>query len=117
MMGIDMNHQEAFAKVNDMKQTVEEVHRQFTNKDKTTFVCVCISEFLSLYETERMIQELQSFKIDTHVSIPLFMHFHACFNAPSLPFRTLSLISCYFPRSRARTAITVKHEEGCNKSI
>lgn len=66
MGGGTMSQDQLFARMNELADVVKEVNRQFQNPDLTTFVCVCISEFLSLYETERMIQELTAFNIDTH---------------------------------------------------
>ncbi|KAL2045660.1 hypothetical protein N7G274_002090 [Stereocaulon virgatum] len=63
------NLDEIIAKMENLRETIAEVNTQFKNSDMTTFVCVCIPEFLSLYETERMIQELASYQIDTHAIV------------------------------------------------
>ncbi|KAI5298591.1 Delta(24)-sterol C-methyltransferase [Ascosphaera pollenicola] len=60
------NIDDMLAKMESLRETIAEVNAQFKDADLTTFVCVCIAEFLSLYETERMIQELASYGIDSH---------------------------------------------------
>ena len=75
---------------------VEEVNKQFQDPDLTTFVCVCIPEFLSLYETERLVQELARFDIDTC---------NIVINQVSIPFVTNS--SCAGLKCRHNRQITI----------
>ena len=53
-----------FEKLEKLKDDSEMLRAILTNAQKTTFVAVCIPEFLSVYETERLVQELTVQDID-----------------------------------------------------
>ena len=50
--------------MDEMAKLCTDIEQQFKNPDLTQFVCVCIPEFLSLYETERLVQHLVRLEID-----------------------------------------------------
>jgi len=70
MMGSNSNPEDLqkklFESMDGMKSKIEEINAQFKDPEKTTFVAVCIPEFLSMYETERLAIELAKQNIDIH---------------------------------------------------
>ena len=65
MMGSDFNVDSIMGKIDEYLPAVRQIKTEFKDPEKTSFVCVCIAEFLSLYETERLIVELMKLEIDT----------------------------------------------------
>eukprot|EP00177_Eucheuma_denticulatum_P008843 GFKZ01016054.1.p1 GENE.GFKZ01016054.1~~GFKZ01016054.1.p1 ORF type:complete len:692 (+),score=114.41 GFKZ01016054.1:38-2077(+) len=61
MPGLDVH--EMVGKIESMNDVTREVSATFSDPAKCTFVCVCIPEFLSVFETERLVQEVGKFGI------------------------------------------------------
>ena len=53
-----------FKSMDELRSSLETIGAMFKDPSKTTFVAVCIPEFLSVYETERLIQALFKEEID-----------------------------------------------------
>lgn len=56
--GSSIEEEALSSRLEELKATTSSVKETFQDPARTTFVCVCIPEFLSVYETERLIQEL-----------------------------------------------------------
>lgn len=61
MPGMDIN--QMISKIEGMQDITKEISATFADEKKCTFVCVCIPEFLSVFETERLVQEVDKFNI------------------------------------------------------
>lgn len=60
-----VQEEELQQKVAGLRSASTGVREMFQDPTRCTFVCVCIPEFLSVYETERLIQELCKHGIDS----------------------------------------------------
>lgn len=61
----DAREEDVQQKISNLQAASSVVKAIFQDPTRCTFVCVCIPEFLSIYETERLIQELCKHGIDS----------------------------------------------------
>ena len=61
---IDQKLNKFFTKMNELKEHMQKISDRFKDAEKTTFIAVCIPEFLSVYETERLVESLFKENID-----------------------------------------------------
>ena len=61
---IDQKLNKFFTNMNNLKDFMTKVSERFKDAEKTTFIAVCIPEFLSVYETERLVESLFKENID-----------------------------------------------------
>lgn len=53
-------------KMSELQGTIHKVSERFKNVNETIFIAVCIPEFLSVYETERLVQQLTKYQINVN---------------------------------------------------
>lgn len=61
----EVQEEDMYGKLEQLRDNALSVRRIFQDPTQCTFVCVAIPEVLSVYETERSVQELATHKIDS----------------------------------------------------
>jgi len=83
MAGEKLNEEDIHTRLDNLRAVTTSVRQTFQDASLATFVCVCIPEFLSVYETERLVQELFKQGIDCSNIVVNQVLFPICGTEPS----------------------------------